>query len=443
MKGFAVSFCAAGAMAAFAAGTPRVADVQLSFDATAHLATIGYTLADAPGVVTFDIQTNVTGDAWASIGGEALAGAWGDVNAYVEGVGESHTIFWKPHAGLEIDETAFRAVVTAWPEEAPPDYMVIDLNMSTNPAASLLQGHSFYPDADQIPGGIQSRVYKTDKLVMRKIPVCPTLKWVMGADGAANSTAHYVTLTNNFYMGVYEMTIRQWEIICTNLPSSTITKTFYTNFTDAAVLPVSGIDYNETRGAANGKAWGGTNTAADVQRAVDQLSVSQRTPIGMLRKRTGILFDVPTEAQWEYACRAGTATAYNNGTGASAENCAALAWCSGNSTRTSIYGQNILAVHPVGTKALPNAWGLYDMHGNVREMCQDIWTNKLEAVDAIEPRGPEPPSSGSIYRVYRGGSYSDAYDKCCSGYRTYTNANAHYPYNGLRVVCPYPLNLKW
>ena len=445
MKRLVMAVCSASAAAMFAVGTPSVTGVSLSCDAETKTVRVDYTLADAPGVVTFDIQTNVTGDTWASVGGKLLAGAWGDVNAYVEGVGETHSIFWRPQVscpGLEIGSTEFRAVVTAWPEEAPPDYMVIDLNSSTNPAASLLAGHCFYPEADQIPGGIQSREYKIEKLVMRRIPVVPTMKWVMGQSGLRNTPPHYVTLTNSFYMGVYEITFAQWENICRSLPSATTWQTFYTNFTDVAVLPVNGIDFTEVRGGSEGGKWS-SDVDPTVGRAVDATYNSRATLIAGLRKRTGVLFDLPTEAQWEYACRAGTATAFNSGEDESDAACGALAWYSGNSFLESIYAGSIRAVHPVGSKGVPNAWGLYDMHGNVREMCLDISVTNLGSEDATEPIGGLKPTSGSVYRIVRGGYYGDISGNCQSAYRTYTNVNAHYNYNGVRVVCPYPLDLKW
>ncbi len=107
---------------------------------------------------------------------------------------------------------------------------------------------------------------------------------------------------------------------------------------------------------------------------------------------------LPTEAQWEYACRAGT-------TGAYAGRLDKMGWCGsrdGNSGGCS---------HPVGEKK-PNAWGLYDMHGNVREWCSDWYAPYIKA-SAIDPEGPESGTS----RVVRGGGWK--YDEmfCRSAYR--------------------------
>ena len=122
--------------------------------------------------------------------------------------------------------------------------MVIDLNTgrTEGDTSSLLAKHTFYPDASYFPGGISNRMYKTDKLVMRRIPVSKNVKWVMGQDGVANAAPHYVTLTNSFYMGVYEMTYSQWENLCGGYHKNVV-KTFYTNLTDVAVLPACGLDF--------------------------------------------------------------------------------------------------------------------------------------------------------------------------------------------------------
>ena len=108
------------------------------------------------------------------------------------------------------------------------------------------------------------------------------------------------------------------------------------------------------------------------------------------------LFRLPTEAEWEYACRAGTTSALPSGKdlamaeGADA-NVDALAWYSGNSEAKT---------HPVGQKA-PNGWGLYDMPGNVWEWCEDWHASQYPAGSQRDPRGP---SSGTC-RVFRGGAW--------------------------------------
>ncbi len=100
--------------------------------------------------------------------------------------------------------------------------------------------------------------------------------------------------------------------------------------------------------------------------------------MGKLRERTGMTgFDLPTDAQWEYLCRAGTTTYFNDGVIVTNETAQlnVLGWWSGNS---------LGVVHTVG-QLLPNAWGLYDTHGNAWELCLDFHTNTLYA--ATDPKG--------------------------------------------------------
>ena len=112
-------------------------------------------------------------------------------------------------------------------------------------------------------------------------------------------------------------------------------------------------------------------------------------------------FSLPTEAQWEYACRAGSTTRYCYGDDES--RLGEYAWYDGNSGRKT---------HPVGEKK-PNAWGLYDMHGNVFEWCMD-WYGGYAKSPADDPA----VSSGDMGRVNRGGGWSSYAAHCRSGFRT-------------------------
>ena len=129
---------------------------------------------------------------------------------------------------------------------------------------------------------------------------------------------------------------------------------------------------------------------------------------------------LPTEAQWEYACRAGSTTAYTGGDDV-AHGLGDYCWYNGNSQGTT---------HPVGKK-LPNAWGLYDMHGNVYEWCLDGWT-KSYSPDPVED--PLIPITGIGSRMRRGGMFIDSAEKCRSAYRNANVADASAYYNGFRIV---------
>ena len=133
------------------------------------------------------------------------------------------------------------------------------------------------------------------------------------------------------------------------------------------------------------------------------------------RNTTG--YRLPTEAEWEYACRAGTTTAYNTGATISDN----TGWYSANSGNQT---------HPVGQKSA-NAWGLYDMHGNVCEWCWDWWGDYSNGAQT-DPTGA---SSGS-YRVIRGGCWRDIAQYVCSAYRSYSDPPSGNILIGFRLVRP-------
>lgn len=129
---------------------------------------------------------------------------------------------------------------------------------------------------------------------------------------------------------------------------------------------------------------------------------------------------LPTEAQWEYACRAGSTTAYTGGNDAE-HGLGDYGWYNGNSGNQT---------HPVGTK-LPNAWGLYDMHGNVCEWCLDGWTLSYSP-DPVED--PLIPITGIGNRMMRGGLYNDSPQNCRSAYRNNNPPGDSFYYHGFRIV---------
>ncbi len=128
---------------------------------------------------------------------------------------------------------------------------------------------------------------------------------------------------------------------------------------------------------------------------------------------------LPTEAEWEYACRAGTITAFNTG----------------NSLSKSQANYDGSKTVPVGSYP-PNAWGLYDMHGNVWEWCND-WYDDYSTSAQTNPKGPSEESKDyGSFRVLRGGSWGDGAQDCRSAYR-----GSNYPVNsdfnlGFRIVSP-------
>ncbi|MDD4891763.1 MAG: formylglycine-generating enzyme family protein [Phycisphaerae bacterium] len=156
-------------------------------------------------------------------------------------------------------------------------------------------------------------------------------------------------------------------------------------------------------------------------------SVSWSDAVAFCRKlsaKTGGSFRLPTEAEWEYACRAGSTSRFN---GCDADlDLGAFAWHGGNSEGKT---------HPVGLKK-PNAFGLYDMHGNVWEWCGDWYSEEAyKAADRVDPRGP---SAGS-FRVIRGGSWGSYPKNCRSALRHWITPTDCSNVVGFRVV----IDGKW
>ncbi|HUU29997.1 MAG TPA: SUMF1/EgtB/PvdO family nonheme iron enzyme [archaeon] len=229
-----------------------------------------------------------------------------------------------------------------------------------------------------------------------KLVAIPGGDFQMGQDGIA-TPVHTVTLTT-FQMSITEITQGQYVRVMGSNPSG-----FNTGDDN---LPVEQVNWKDAATFCNQ-----LSQAAGLEPCYD-LS-TWRCDF----TRSG--FRLPTEAEWEYACRAGTRTNYY--TGDNAADLLRAAWYSDNS------GQ---ATHPVGLKER-NAWGLYDMHGNVFEWCNDWFDQNYYTVSSrYDPTGP---ASGSD-RVLRGGSWFNNANFCLSAGRQ--SYSPDYGYNGLgfRIV---------
>ena len=411
-------------LTALFAATPSVVDnsVAMVQGMATRLVTITYEIADAPAIVTMDVQTNRGDGVYASIGAGNFTRIWGDVNRYV-GVG-SHVISWQPmpdwpDVKISLDAGGVRAVVTAWATNFPPDYAVIDLAVANNVR--------FYTCKEAIPyGGPTNDIYKTDYLVMRKMPAAG-VRWRQGSpDGESGRSAkfetlRYVTMSNDYYMAIYETTWGQWKKLGFGKPSNS---TINWDAADAPLRPANGMSWEMLRGTGASYDW---PTAGHAVVAAGFL--------GALRTYTsqGFEFDLPTSAQWEYACRAGTFTALNNGSNTNYDE---VAWCSEN----TIDASNPNGVEQqVGLKK-PNNWGLYDMHGLHREWCLDYAPASgymRSDAEVFEPAAECPGGGVSTgTRIWRGGTYRDTWTNGRSAYWSTEASNNVHSRNGFRMVCP-------
>ena len=210
---------AVAALAATAAAEPRVDQnaVTLTQDPQSRLVSVTYTLTGEPAVITVDFQTNAVANAetgWASIGEMNFTNTTGDVNQVVP-VGE-HEITWQPDKAWPdkvIKWNRFRAVVKAWATNAPPDYFAVclltDAQMEAKKASDVtwnIPRRRYFVSADAVPGGVTNSLYKTDFLLLRKIPAAGVV-WRMGVYKSA--LLHKVRLTRDYYIGVYEVTSAQ------------------------------------------------------------------------------------------------------------------------------------------------------------------------------------------------------------------------------------------
>ena len=234
---------------------PVAENVTFNQDAK-HVVTITYTLTETPAIVTLDIQTNVTGDVWASIGTANVApGVTSDSEAYSKVTGSgTHTIKWRPYRSWPSESERdnlpagkVRAVVTAWSLDNPPDYMVVDISDKAQPNT-----RRYYPDVDSVPGGVlDNEAYRKTALLMRKI-LAKDVTWTMGSIGEdgrnTNETSRVVTLTNDYYMAVFETTQEQWRQVMGAWNADSGSGSYsHTNALYRAMRPAQNISYNEIR----------------------------------------------------------------------------------------------------------------------------------------------------------------------------------------------------
>ena len=286
--------------------------------------------------------------------------------------GTTVSLSWTSVAGA----TGYTLYYAPFPYTGPESIKSIPMGNKTSISASLPDGSAFYVALQAYDGfgssgysNIEHFIIDTSATYTNSLGqtfiLLPAGTFTMGSPSSEPGSddgerpQHQVTLTQSFYMQQTEVTQAQWEAVMGSNPSG---------FSGCATCPVEQVSWD------------------DAQDYIVQMNL-----------RGEGTYDLPTEAQWEYAYRAGSTTAFYNGaiteTGSGYDpNLDAIGWYTYNSDSET---------HPVAQKT-PNAWGLYDMSGNVWEWCQDWFSESY--YDSSPPTDPAGPSSGS-YRVIRGGSW--------------------------------------
>ena len=391
------------------AAAPAVSNVNVAQDEQ-RLVTISYTLSDAPAIVTMDVLTNGV-----SIGYPLYANAVGDVNVKVP-VG-NRTITWQPRVtwpDQKIRDNSLSVKLTVWALDNPPDYMCVDLVTKSNVV--------WYVCSNDVPGGVTADIYKTDKLLMRRIHA-DGIRWRMGLpiNGGTKGTwepGHFVTLTNDYYMAIFEMTIGQRARIVSGTTAAD------------ATYPDRATSYQGLRGTDGWPAQGH--------------AVASGSVLAKLRNHAGINgFDLPTQAEWEYAARAGSRGYYHWGFDTSTDTFKQYDWIKAITNDPDINracgGDGSYHAQKVGLLK-PNPWGLYDMHGNVFERLLDWYaegdTYSKHGSDVIAPPGP---ATGSL-RALHGTGYTHGYDSAYTFSREGYSATATGSNTGYRLACTANLN---
>ena len=271
------------------------------------------------------------------------------------------------------------------PEEQPtkPAETATQEEQPTTPAETVSSPET--PNSSDEPSA-KAGVPAVNSIGMRFVPI-PAGTFTMGEGKTA--TPHKVTLTQEFHLGQYEVTQEQYEQVMGTNPSQF----------KGPQNPVEKVSWD------------------------DAVEFCRKLSAMPAEKKAGYVYRLPTEAEWEYACRAGTKTTYSFGD--SDSELGDYAWYNENSGNTT---------HPVGQKK-PNRWGLYDMHGNVWEWCQD-WYGDYPSGSVTDPTGA---ASGS-YRVLRGGSFVHRSSNVRSAFRSNYQPANRLNYVGFRPARTYRLS---
>ncbi|MBP5544429.1 MAG: SUMF1/EgtB/PvdO family nonheme iron enzyme [Kiritimatiellae bacterium] len=379
-----VALALAALAASAASATVTVSNVAFTQDAATHDVTVTYNLATSdgePAFVSLDVITNGV-----SVGATRVKRVTGNVSTTPADTAslvwpgtDKHSITWKaradlPNVGLTDAAVRVTAIATNHFEGL---YMVVDLSRGKDSAYWPVQYTACKPDTN-------SPAFYATELWLRRVPAGT---FTMGDDTTNYKPAHQVTLSKDFYCAVLPMTVPQQRVIYGSLNSA------ITGEIAGDRYPAGYIKYTNVRDAN----WPTNN------------NVSAWTSVGRIRKRTGLQFDLPTEAQWEYVCRGGhSGHVLGDGSELTQANVYAMAWTKNNSGN---------AVQPIGVKK-PNSWDFHDMTGTLHEWCRDFATSGngyTSSASETDPKGPMTNAEGK--RVRRGSSFGGGWGDCNPWFR--------------------------
>lgn len=489
------------AVAALAA--PQLSQVTAEVMPRSGAVKITYSLSE-DAVVTLD-DVLVSG---VSIGPSNVTKVVGACHRKIK-AGTGREIYWFPkkeRAELDVGG-AITAQLTAYDPTTPPEYMLFELRpyqaannwtYSTEfTCTNMVYSTRFYASAANLPdGGLKNiRDYYRRYCVMRKIPA-KDVTWRMGyratsgyveIGGSSQNTVaapHYVKLTSDYYMSIYPVTYGQETAMLGDLASPPRTDHF------AKAVEMTGESWDDLKW---GLPYGGNNTGllngsnrtvknADVDNSRGTAycwpstghTVGSGNVFGLFRQVFKVDVDFPTDAQWEFAARAGTETPFGvaggvthgwpTKTSGGVTTTNVMVWCRQTTEMAPVYkdtgavdwDNSAYYSMPCGL-LVPNDWGLYDMHGNQWEWCLDryhyAWTSETDnwylsdsssapretygdKVVIVDPIGPSAFVSDMADRFcLRGGSAANGHENGTSNFRYNAKRTGSY---ARRLTCPVP-----
>ena len=394
--------------------------------------TVQYELSGGGAMVTFDALDGDT-----PLGGEKLRAAYGEINMRVDA--GSHSFVWQADSSWTGTANNVTIRVKAWAYDNPPPYMSV--------ACFGSHAMNYYAGEEYLPYAVTNQYYKQDAILFKRIPA-KGITWMMGTAGATGHAAqHRVTFTNDYYVGVYPLTLGQYRNIARwDSDSGNFSTVLAAGGASAPAIAVEYTTDLSAYGRARPLVWAASlrwyfrdvesssATAGVWPLHGHKITNSQKFLAKLRGYAPGYEFDYPTEAQWEYACRGGKGTKYCNGSDSDPDS---VAWYAGNNTDDPHWVEGL--PHAVGLKE-PNGFGLYDIMGNVHEACLDNWGSDTAMPDATDPPGPayedvSQDASGRVSaKVVKGTAFSDSSVRDAGGYSTYQPGYQNVAH-GIRLFC--------